>query len=83
MNSSDRFAQRHTDCESTHDTANVGDVLAAVAVSQNPHDPLEGLELRDVPKPQPRPGWAVVRVAASALNSYETGRFKSTAKPSH
>jgi len=56
MNSSDRFAQRHTDCESTHDTANVGDVLAAVAVSQNPHDPLEGLELRDVPKPQPRPG---------------------------
>ena len=66
--------------KSTITTANVGDVLAAVAVSQNPNDPLEGLELRDVPKPEPRPGWAVVRVAASALNMHDLLRAM-VAKP--
>ena len=56
-------------------------MLAAVAVSQNPHDPLEGLELRDVPPPQPRPGWAVVRVAASALNMHDLWTLRGVGHP--
>ena len=56
-------------------------MLAAVAVSQNPRDPLEGLELHDVPPPQPRPGWAVVRVAASALNMHDLWTLRGVGHP--
>ncbi|MEU0312090.1 zinc-binding dehydrogenase [Nocardioides sp. NPDC006273] len=44
---------------------------AAVAVAQSPTDPLSGLVLQDVPKPEPRPGWSLVRVAASSLNMHD------------
>jgi NADPH:quinone reductase-like Zn-dependent oxidoreductase len=46
-------------------------MLAATAVSQNPDDPLSGLVLTDVPKPQPSAGWAVVRVVSSSLNMHD------------
>jgi len=44
---------------------------AAVAVSQSATDPLSGLVLKDVPKPEPRPGWSLVRVVASSLNMHD------------
>jgi NADPH:quinone reductase-like Zn-dependent oxidoreductase len=46
-------------------------MLAAVAVSQSANDPLSGLELRGVPVPEVRPGWALVRVVASSLNMHD------------
>jgi NADPH:quinone reductase-like Zn-dependent oxidoreductase len=46
-------------------------MLAAVAVSQNPHDPLSCLELKDVPTPVPGPGWTRVKVRASSLNMHD------------
>lgn len=46
-------------------------MLAALAVRQDPTDPLRGLELREVPKPTPPPGWATVRVTAAALNYHD------------
>lgn len=44
---------------------------AAVAVSQNPQDPLSSLVIQDVPKPQPREGWVVVKVKASSINMHD------------
>lgn len=44
---------------------------AAVAVSQNPADPLSSLVLKDVPKPEPREGWVVVKVKASSINMHD------------
>jgi NADPH:quinone reductase-like Zn-dependent oxidoreductase len=46
-------------------------VLAAIAVSQNADDPLSGLQLTDVPKPESTPGWAVVKVVSSSLNMHD------------
>lgn len=46
-------------------------MLAAVAVSQNPDDPLSGLELKEVPTPEAAPGWTRVRVKASSLNMHD------------
>jgi NADPH:quinone reductase-like Zn-dependent oxidoreductase len=46
-------------------------VRAAVAVAQDAANPLAGLVLRDVPMPDPRPGWALVRVVASSLNMHD------------
>jgi NADPH:quinone reductase-like Zn-dependent oxidoreductase len=46
-------------------------MYAAVAVSQSADDPLSGLVLRDVPTPEARPGWALVRVTASSLNMHD------------
>jgi NADPH:quinone reductase-like Zn-dependent oxidoreductase len=46
-------------------------VLAATAVTQNAEDPLSGLVLKEVPKPHPEVGWAVVRVVSSSLNMHD------------
>lgn len=56
-------------------------MLAAAAVSQNPDDPLEGLELREVPTPQPGPGWALVRVASSALSMHDLWTLRGVGHP--
>ena len=40
-------------------------MLAAVAVRQSSDDPLSGLEVGERPRPEPRPGWAVVEVRAA------------------
>ena len=44
---------------------------AAVATSQNPNDPLAGLELLDLPVPEAPAGWKRVRVKASSLNMHD------------
>jgi len=54
---------------------------AAVAVSQNPEDPLSGLELRDADDPAPRPGWTRVRVRAASLNPHDLWTLKGVGHP--
>ena len=44
---------------------------AAVATAQNPHDPLSGLQLQDVPVPEAPAGWTRVQVKASSLNQHD------------
>ncbi|MBV6763065.1 zinc-binding dehydrogenase [Rhodococcus opacus] len=56
-------------------------MLAAVAVSQSATDPLSGLILTDVPKPEPRPGWSVVRVVASSLNMHDVWTLRGAGHP--
>lgn len=49
----------------------VGRMLAATAISQNADDPLSGLVLGDVPTPDVKPGWSIVRVVSSSLNMHD------------
>ncbi|WP_324785804.1 zinc-binding dehydrogenase [Streptomyces sp. H51] len=56
-------------------------MLAATAVSQSATDPLAGLVLGDVPPPEPRPGWSVVRVAASSLNMHDLWTLRGVGHP--
>jgi NADPH:quinone reductase-like Zn-dependent oxidoreductase len=56
-------------------------MLAAVAVRQDPDDPLSGLELREVPKPRAPEGWAVVRVVAAALNYHDLWTLRGVGHP--
>ncbi|MGP4990358.1 zinc-binding dehydrogenase [Glutamicibacter ardleyensis] len=44
---------------------------AAVAISQNPNDPLSGLLIKDVPEPRVEPGWVKVQVKASSVNMHD------------
>ena len=44
---------------------------AAVAMSQDPHDPLSCLEVRDVPRPEVRAGWSTVKVLGSSINMHD------------
>ncbi|MFE9095766.1 zinc-binding dehydrogenase [Streptomyces sp. NPDC007264] len=57
-------------------------MLAATAVSQSATDPLAGLVLGDVPKPEPRPGWSVVRVVSSSLNMHDLWTLRGVGHPS-
>ncbi|MEO6116685.1 MAG: zinc-binding dehydrogenase [Pseudolysinimonas sp.] len=45
---------------------------AAVAVSQDPDDPLSCLELQEQPIPEPREGWTRIRLMAASLNPHDT-----------
>lgn len=56
-------------------------MLAATAVSQSASDPLAGLVLGDVPKPEPRPGWSLVRVVASSLNMHDLWTLRGVGHP--
>ncbi|MER6526308.1 zinc-binding dehydrogenase [Streptomyces sp. NPDC001508] len=56
-------------------------MLAATAVSQSASDPLAGLVLGDVPKPEPRPGWSLVRVVASSLNMHDVWTLRGVGHP--
>ncbi|WP_405539457.1 zinc-binding dehydrogenase [Streptomyces sp. NBC_00075] len=56
-------------------------MLAAVAVHQDPDDPLSGLELREVPDPKAPEGWAVVRVVAAALNHHDLWTLRGVGHP--
>ncbi|MFD6279165.1 zinc-binding dehydrogenase [Streptomyces sp. NPDC060209] len=56
-------------------------MLAAVAVRQDPADPLSGLELREVPVPVAPPGWAVVRVVAASLNHHDIWTLRGVGHP--
>ena len=46
-------------------------MLAAVAVSQSPMSPLDGLHVGDHQVPNPPPGWELVRVRAATLNHHD------------
>lgn len=54
---------------------------AAVAVKQNPDDPLTGLELTEWPDPQHREGWTRVRVKAASLNPHDTWTLRGVGHP--
>lgn len=54
---------------------------AAVAVAQDAEDPLSGLVLKDMPIPDPPPGWALVRVMASALNMHDLWTLRGVGHP--
>ncbi|MFJ2115202.1 MULTISPECIES: zinc-binding dehydrogenase [unclassified Streptomyces] len=56
-------------------------MLAATAVSQSATEPLSGLVLGDVPPPEPRPGWSVVRVASSSLNMHDLWTLRGVGHP--
>jgi len=56
-------------------------MLAAVAVSQNATDPLSGLEVKDVPKPDVPPGWALVRVVSASLNMHDVWTLRGVGHP--
>ena len=52
-----------------------------MAISQNAADPLSGLVLADVAAPRPQPGWALVRVVASALNMHDLWTLRGVGHP--
>ncbi|UGT62685.1 zinc-binding dehydrogenase [Nocardia asteroides] len=56
-------------------------MLAARALRQSATDPLSGLELHDVPVPEPPPGWALVRVMASSLNMHDVWTLRGVGHP--
>ncbi|MFI6335358.1 zinc-binding dehydrogenase [Streptomyces sp. NPDC050535] len=56
-------------------------MLAATAVAQSATDPLAGLVLGDVPKPENRPGWSLVRVVASSLNMHDLWTLRGVGHP--
>ncbi|MER7045050.1 zinc-binding dehydrogenase [Streptomyces jumonjinensis] len=56
-------------------------MLAAIAVSQSATDPLAGLVLGDVPRPEPRPGWSTVRVVSSSLNMHDLWTLRGVGHP--
>lgn len=60
-------------------------MLAAYCASTEGDDPLANLAVGDPPAPRPRPGWALVRVAAAALNHHDLwtlrGRSSQPVRP--
>ena len=56
-------------------------MFAAVAISQNPTDPMSGLVLRDVPAKLARPGWALVQVVSSSLNMHDLWTLRGVGHP--
>jgi NADPH:quinone reductase-like Zn-dependent oxidoreductase len=56
-------------------------MLAAIAISQSATDPLSGLVLGDILKPEPRPGWSTVRVVSSSLNMHDLWTLRGVGHP--
>ena len=59
----------------------MGRMRAAVCTFQNAENPLAGLELRDVPEPDVRPGWVDVKVAAASVNMHDLWTLKGVGHP--
>lgn len=56
-------------------------MIAALAVSQNADDPLAGLDVRDVPKPDVPHGWSLVKVVASSINMHDVWTLRGVGHP--
>ena len=56
-------------------------MLAAVATTQNPSDPLSGLHIRDVPDPIAPPGWVRMQVRAASLNMHDLWTLRGVGHP--
>jgi NADPH:quinone reductase-like Zn-dependent oxidoreductase len=56
-------------------------MLAATAVRQDPHDPIAGLEVGERPDPEPRDGWATVRLRAASLNHHDLWSLQGVGLP--
>lgn len=56
-------------------------MIAALAVSQNADDPLAGLEVREVPRPDVPAGWSLVEVVASSLNMHDVWTLRGVGHP--
>jgi len=54
---------------------------AAVAVSQSFDAPLSGLELREWPTPEARPGWTRVKLRAASLNPHDLWTLRGVGHP--
>ena len=56
-------------------------MIAAVAVSQNADDPLAGLEVREMPKPDVPQGWSLVKVVTSSINMHDVWTLRGVGHP--
>jgi NADPH:quinone reductase-like Zn-dependent oxidoreductase len=56
-------------------------MLAAVAARTDPEHPLDGLELRQVDRPEPRQHWSVVDVRAASLNHHDLWSLRGVGLP--
>lgn len=54
---------------------------AAVAVAQDPDDPIAGLELTERPEPEAPAGWTRIRVKAASLNPHDTWTLRGVGHP--
>jgi len=54
---------------------------AAVATNQNYDSPLSGLELKQWPTPEPRPGWSRVTLRAASLNPHDLWTLRGIGHP--
>jgi NADPH:quinone reductase-like Zn-dependent oxidoreductase len=51
-------------------------MLAAYLARTGADDPLDNLEVGDLPTPEPRPGWALLKVEAASLNHHDLWLLK-------
>ncbi len=56
-------------------------MLAAVARSADPDDPLSGLDVGEHPEPEPAEGWVRVEIRAAALNHHDLWTLRGVATP--
>jgi NADPH:quinone reductase-like Zn-dependent oxidoreductase len=56
-------------------------MLAVAAVSQNPDDPLSGLDVGERPEPSVPDGWTTVTVRAAALNHHDLFSLRGVGLP--
>ncbi|GAA6524524.1 zinc-binding dehydrogenase [Intrasporangium sp. DVR] len=56
-------------------------MLAVYAASQSPADPLSGLVVGDRPDPEPREGWARVRLRTAGLNHHDVWSLRGVGLP--
>lgn len=58
-----------------------GGMRAVYAASQDTDNPLEGLQIGDVPDPDPPAGWVPVQVRAAALNHHDLWSLRGVGLP--
>lgn len=56
-------------------------MLAAVAVAQNPEDPISCLHIKQMPEPEAPMGWTKVKVKTSSLNLHDVWTLRGVGHP--